>query len=115
MCDTSYCAGTPGQWHSRGSTAVEVLVESGEAVGEEREQTSRCRVHGSFVDGSSFDFCVEDWDQELGQILPDGRYVGHPMADKGEFALWRPGKPFPSNLEQSALPFAEVRRLLRDR
>jgi hypothetical protein len=112
MCDTTYCAGTPGDWHSRGDTAVEVLVESGEAVNPKRGKASSCRIHGMFVDGESFDFCVEDWAQEMGKAMPDGRYVGHPRPDTGEFALWLPGKPFPSNLELSAMPFAEVRRLL---
>ena len=112
MCDTTYCAGTPGDWHCRGESAVEVLVENDANVASEKK--SSCRIHGVFVDGMPFDFRVEDWAQEIGRVLPDGRYVGHPRTDTGEFAVWFPGKPFPSNLEQSSLPFAQVRDLLRE-
>ena len=128
MCDTSYCAGQPGDRHSRGTSCVEVIVEeqenactetrpNEEGMGDSNKLplSSVCNIHGLFnsaSDGgsgsgsgggqSSFDFIVEDH-PAMGYTFVDECaeewYIGHPLEDTNEYVAWKPGVPFPSNLE----------------
>lgn len=108
MCDTTYCDGKPGDRHSRGDTCIEVLITQEEDM--QSNVTSVCNLHGKFIDGSSFDFNVEDFN-ELGTKLKDGsgRYVGHPLVNENKYVLWKPGKPFPSDLEYTKMEMEQVR------
>ena len=116
MCDTTYCAGSPGDWHSRGKSVVEVLVDTSECTSRHslsaNDMTDGCRstvrMHGQLVDGSWYDLVVEDWVDVLGRKLPDGRYVGYPMPGNDMLTLWLPGQPFPSNIQRSSIAVSEV-------
>ena len=124
MCDTTYCDGVPGDWHSRGTSCLEVViieeekdeekdkekVQEKDKEKDEKERSSRCNVRGLHADGQVFDYVVEDY-AELGRLLDDGRYVGHPTKEDS-YVMWKPGKPFPSNLEYSTLKMKDVRQRL---
>jgi hypothetical protein len=138
LSDTTYCNGSPGDWHSRGTSCVEIIVEEmvNERKKEEEEDDddyneggknnlnsvvrplpSICNIHGLFNDGSvssngdiSFDFIVEEHPQ-LGCELKDQWFVGHPLENREEYVLWqpKPGAPFPSDLNYKVVPYDVIR------